>query len=117
MEVQRVFRGLGGPGGLQNAKHHIQQSNTISLKSSYAPILKSFANIFSRKYGIWVIILSRHMKHCVSMRGFCLRPLFTHVLLKCTLRSVNDVIEGITQETPMGASWVIPINGLNFRSI
>ena len=46
MEVQRVFRGLGGPGGLQNAKHHIQQSNTISLKSSYAPILKSFANIY-----------------------------------------------------------------------
>ena len=25
-----------------------------------------------------------------------------------TLRSVNDVTEGITQETPMGASWVIP---------
>ena len=25
-----------------------------------------------------------------------------------TLRSVNDVTEGITQESPMGASWVIP---------
>ena len=25
-----------------------------------------------------------------------------------TLRSVVDVTEGITQEPPMGASWVIP---------
>ena len=25
-----------------------------------------------------------------------------------TLRSVNDVTEGITHESPMGASWVIP---------
>ena len=25
-----------------------------------------------------------------------------------TLRSVNDVTEGITQESPMGDSWVIP---------
>ena len=25
-----------------------------------------------------------------------------------TLRSVNDVTEGITQESPMGASWAIP---------
>ena len=25
-----------------------------------------------------------------------------------TLRSVNDATEGITQESPMGASWVIP---------
>ena len=25
-----------------------------------------------------------------------------------TLHSVNDVTEGITQEPPMGASWVIP---------
>ena len=25
-----------------------------------------------------------------------------------TLRSGNDVTEGITQESPMGASWVIP---------
>ena len=25
-----------------------------------------------------------------------------------TLRSVNDVTEGITQESPMGGSWVIP---------
>ena len=25
-----------------------------------------------------------------------------------TLRSFNDVTEGITQESPMGASWVIP---------
>ena len=29
-------------------------------------------------------------------------------LEKHTLRSVNDVREGITQESPMGASWVLP---------
>ena len=68
MEVQKVFRGLGGPGLVVCKK---PQSNTISLKSSYAPFLKSFANIISRKYGIWVI-LSRHMKHYVSKRGLCL---------------------------------------------
>ena len=28
--------------------------------------------------------------------------------IECTLRSVNDVTEGITQEPPMGASWVLP---------
>ena len=27
---------------------------------------------------------------------------------KCTLQPVNDVIEEITQEAPMGASWVLP---------
>ena len=27
--------------------------------------------------------------------------------IECTLRSVNDVTEGITQEPPMGASWVM----------
>ena len=78
MEVQRVFRGLGGPGGLQDAKHHMPQSNTITLKSSYAPFLKSFANIISRKYGIWVI-LSRHMKHYVSKRGLCLHMYYLYV--------------------------------------
>ena len=85
MEVQKVFRGLGGPGGLQDARHHMLiatvQNNFTQIKLSL--ILKSFANIISRKYGIWVI-LSRHMKHSVSKRGFCLRPLFTHVLLRCT---------------------------------
>ena len=31
-----------------------------------------------------------------------------HVNLQDTLRSVNDVTEGITQESPMGDSWAIP---------
>ena len=30
-------------------------------------------------------------------------------LARPTLRSVNDVTEGIAQESPMGDSWVIPI--------
>ena len=33
---------------------------------------------------------------------------FENILFRYTLRSVNDVTEGITQESPMGGSWVIP---------
>ena len=37
-----------------------------------------------------------------------LHPILSIGILKHTLRSVNDVTEGITKETPMRASWVIP---------
>ena len=34
--------------------------------------------------------------------------IFFFVVVIYTLRSVIDVTEGITQESPMGDSWVIP---------
>ena len=43
-----------------------------------------------------------------SKIGFLPHYMCTGLSQVPTLRSVNDVTEGITQESPMGVSWVIP---------